>query len=198
MLVESGMMVGLGTGSTVAELVPALGARRLDITCVATSPATAEQAVAHGLVVRPFTDIARLDIAIDGADQVDPEGWLIKGGGGAQTRERIVAAAADRFVVIVSSDKPVDRLHAPVPLELLAFGLAATLREIPEAALRVAPPTPDGGVLADYQGEVGDPAVLAARLSAATGVVAHGLFPPTMVSNVVIARGDEVEMRQIG
>jgi ribose 5-phosphate isomerase A len=197
-LVENGMVVGLGTGSTVAELVPVLAQRRLDITCAATSPATEAQAVALGLVIRPFTDIDRLDIAIDGADQVDPAGWLVKGGGGAHTRERIVAAAADRFIVIVSSDKPVPRIHAPVPLELLAFGLAATLRELPDAVLRDAPLTPDGGVLADYQGEVGDPADLTARLDAAPGVVAHGLFPPSLVSTVLIARGDEVEMRQIG
>jgi ribose 5-phosphate isomerase A len=149
------------------------------------------------LVVRPFTEVDRLDLAIDGADQVDPAGWLVKGGGGAHTRERIVAAAADRFVVIVSSDKPVERLHAPVPLELLAFGLGATLRELPDAVLRDAPRTPDGGVLADYHGDVGDPAALAARLNAAPGVVAHGLFPPSLVSTVLVARGDEVEMRQI-
>ena len=99
----------------------------------------------------------RLDLAIDGADQVDPAGWLVKGGGGAHTRERIVAAAADRFVVIVSSDKTVERLHPPVPLELLAFGLAATLHALPGAARRDAPPTPDGGVLADYHGDVADP-----------------------------------------
>ena len=129
-LVEDGMRVGLGTGTTVAELVPALGRRRAGITCVATSPATAALALAQGLDVRSFSDIDRLDLAIDGADQVDPAGWLVKGGGGAHTRERIVAAAADRFVVIVSSDKPVDRLHPPVPLELLAFGLAATLRAL--------------------------------------------------------------------
>jgi ribose 5-phosphate isomerase A len=196
-LVENGMVVGLGTGSTVAELVPVLGARRLDITCASTSPATEAQAIAHGLVVRPFTDIDRLDLAIDGADQVDPAGWLVKGGGGAHTRERIVAAAADRFVVIVSSDKPVDRLHAPVPLELLAFGLAATLRELPAAVVRSAPLTPDGGVLADYHAEVDDPATLAAMLDAAPGVVAHGLFPPALVTTVLIGRGDEVEMRQI-
>jgi ribose 5-phosphate isomerase A len=197
-LVQSGMWVGLGTGTTVAELVPALGARRLDITCVATSPATEQLAVAHGLDVRPFTDIDRLDLAIDGADQVDPLGWLIKGGGGAQTRERIVAAAADRFVVIVSSDKPVDRLQAPVPLELLAFGLAATLRALPDAVLRDAPLTADGGVIADYDGEVGDPATLSSLLDAVPGLVSHGLFPPAMVSTVLIARGDEVEARQIG
>jgi ribose 5-phosphate isomerase A len=196
-LVEDGMRVGLGTGSTVAELVPALGARRLDITCAATSPATEGLAIANGLDVRPFTGVDRLDLAIDGADQVDPAGWLIKGGGGAHTREKIVAAAADRFVVIVSSDKPVPRLHPPVPLELLAFGLAVTLRALPGTAVRDAPPTPDGGVLADYHGDIGDPAELAAMLDAVPGVVAHGLFPPSMVTSVLIARGDEVEVRRI-
>src|SRR3984957_116932 len=196
-LVESGMWVGLGPGSTVAELLPPLGARRLDITCVATSPATEELAVAHGLDVRPFTDIERLDLAMDGADQVDPVGWLIKGGGGAHTRERIVAAAADRFVVMVSSDKPVDRLRPPVPLELLAFGLAATLHALPGAVLRNAPLTPDGGVLADYHGDFEDPARLAVRLDAMPGVVAHGLFPPALVSSVLIARGNEGDVRQI-
>jgi ribose 5-phosphate isomerase A len=197
-LVENGMWVGLGTGSTVAELIPALGARRLDITCVATSPATEELAGAVGLDVRPFTDVERLDLTIDGADQVDPVGWLIKGGGGAHARERIVAAAADRFVVIVSSDKPVDRLRPPVPLELFAFGLAATLRALPGAVLRRAPLTPDGGVLADYHGDIDDPASVAAMLDAVPGVVAHGLFPPSLVTSVLIARGNEVEVRQIG
>ncbi len=196
-LVEDGMLVGLGTGTTVAELVPALGRRRPAITCVATSPATAELAVAQGLDVRPFTDIDRLDLAFDGADQVDPAGWLVKGGGGAHTRERIVAAAADRFVVIVSSDKPVDRLHPPVPLELVTFGLAATLHALSDAALRDAPPTPDGGILADYQGDVTDPALLAGWLDTVPGVVSHGLFPPSMVTTVLVARGGEVEVRQI-
>ena len=196
-LVEDGMRVGLGTGTTVAELVPALGRRGLALTCVATSPATEELARAHGLDVRAFTDIERLDLAVDGADQVDPAGWLVKGGGGAHTRERIVAAAADRFVVIVSSDKPVPHLHAPVPLELLAFGLAATLHALPGAVLRNAPPTPDGGVLADYQGDVGDPALLSEHLDAVPGLVSHGLFPPSMVSTVLVARGADVEARQI-
>ena len=197
LLVEDGMRVGLGTGTTVAQLVPALGRRGLAITCAATSPATEELALAHGLDVRAFTDVDHLDLAIDGADQVDPDGWLVKGGGGAQTRERIVAAAAERFVVIVSSDKPVPRLHAPVPLELLAFGLAATMRALPGAEVREAPPTPDGGVLADYYGEIGDPTLLSRRLDAVPGVVSHGLFAPSMVSTVLIARGDEVEARQI-
>ncbi len=197
-LVEDGMRVGLGTGTTVAQLVPVLGRRQLALTCVATSPATESLARAHGLDVRPFSGIDRLDIAIDGADQVDPSGWLVKGGGGAHTRERIVAAAAERFVVIVSSDKAVARLHPPVPLELLSFGLAATLRAVPGAALRSAPPTPDGGVLADYHGPLGDPARLAEDLDAVPGLVSHGLFPPAMVSTVLMARGRRVEEFGIG
>jgi ribose 5-phosphate isomerase A len=196
-LAEDGMTVGLGTGTTVAELIPALGERGLAITCVATSPASEELARACGLEVRPFTHIDRLDLTIDGADQVDPAGWLVKGGGGAHTRERIVAAAADRFVVIVSSDKVVGRLHPPVPLELLAFGAAATLRALPDAVLRAAPPTPDGGLLADYHGDVGDPEALSAAFCATPGVVSHGLFPPSLVSTILVARGDEVTARTV-
>ena len=192
-LVADGMRVGLGTGTTVAELVPALARRRLAIVCVATSPATERLAAAEGLDVGPFDGLDRLDIAIDGADQVDPACWLDKGGGGAHTRERVVAAAADRFVVIVSSNKLVGRLHPPVPLELLTFGVGATLRAVGATTLRDAPPTPDGGVLADYAGRVDDPAALAARLDLVPGVVSHGLFPPSMVDTVLVARGDGVD-----
>ncbi len=112
--------------------------------------------------------------------------WLVKGGGGAHTREKIVAAAADRFVVIVSSNKLVDEIHPPVPLELMGFGLAATVRHISRCQLRPLPPTPDGGVLAEYVGEVGDPAQLASRLASQAGVVDHGLFPPELVTEVLV------------
>jgi ribose 5-phosphate isomerase A len=196
-LAEDGMTVGLGTGTTVAELIPALGERGLAITCVATSPASEELARECGLDVRAFSGIDRLDLAIDGADEVDPAGWLVKGRGGAQTRERIVAAAAARFVVIVSSDKVVERLRPPVPLELLAFGVAATLRALPDATLRDAPATPDGGLLADYHGEVGDPEALSVTLSATPGVVSHGLFSPSLVSTILVARGEEVTARAL-
>ena len=94
--VENGMTVGLGTGSTVAYLLPALADRHLDIRCVATSPRTAEAAAALGLRVLDFSEVDRFDIAIDGADQIAPDGWLIKGGGAAHTREKVVANAADR------------------------------------------------------------------------------------------------------
>jgi ribose 5-phosphate isomerase A len=196
-LVEDGMRVGLGTGSTVAYLLPALAARRLSLRCVATSIAAEEQARALGLPVEPFTELDRLDIAIDGADQVAAEGWLVKGGGGAHTREKIAAAAADRFVVVGSSDKPVERITPPIPLELLRYGLAATLRRLAPATIRDAPPSPDGNVIADFEGEVEDPALLAGRLSETPGVVGHGLFPPALVSDVLIARGREVEHRTL-
>ena len=197
MLVEDGMSVGLGTGSTVAHLLPALAARRLTLRCVATSPATEQAARELGIEVEDFTRLDRLDIAIDGADQVAPSGWLVKGGGGAHNREKIAAAAAERFVVIADSSKPVERIQAPIPLELWRFGVAATLRRLGRAELREGPPSPDGGLIADYSGEVGDPAGLAATLDAVPGVVAHGLFAPDLVSDVLVGRDGDVERRSI-
>jgi ribose 5-phosphate isomerase A len=192
-LVENGSTVGLGTGSTVGHLLRALAHRRLRLRCVATSPATEQAARGLGITVESFHRLDRLDIAIDGADQIDPAGWLVKGRGGAHTREKIVAGAAERFVVIASSDKLVEALSPPVPLELLAFGVAATLRRLEHAVLRDVPESPDGGLIADYHGEIGDAAALAARLEATAGVVDHGLFPPELVSQILIARGSNVE-----
>jgi len=193
LLVEDGMTVGLGTGSTVAHLLPALVARGLTVRCVATSLRTEDEARALGLPVEPFTGIARLDIAIDGADQIAPDGWIVKGGGAAHTREKIVAASSDRFVVIASSDKLVDAIRPLIPLELLPYGLDATLTRLGEVELRDVPPSPDGGVIADYLGPVENPAEVAAWLAATPGVVEHGLFPPELVSDVLIGRGDAVE-----
>jgi ribose 5-phosphate isomerase A len=192
-LVEDGMAVGLGTGSTVAYLLPALAARGLSIRCVATSLRTEEEARVLGLSVEPFAGLARLDLAIDGADQIAPDGWLVKGGGAAHTREKIVAAASERFVIIASSDKLVAALAPPIPLELLAYGLDATLARLGEVALRDVPPSPDGGVIADFFGPVSDPAALAARLSAVPGVVEHGLFSPELVTEALVGRGEGVE-----
>jgi ribose 5-phosphate isomerase A len=198
-LVADGMRVGLGTGSTVAPMLPALAERGLRLRCVATSQQTDRLARELGLAVEPFETLDALDIAIDGADQVAPDGWVVKGGGGAHTREKVVAAAAARFVVIVSSDKVVDALRPPVPLELLSFGLPATLRALGDARLRPdAPPSPDGGVIADLFEPFDDPGELAARLDAIPGVVGHGLFAPALVSDVLIARGEEVEHRRVG
>ena len=192
-LVEHGMTVGLGTGSTVAFLLPALADRSLDIRCAATSPRTEHAARELGLKVEALQDIDRFDVTIDGADQIAPDGWLIKGGGAAHTREKIIAAAADRFIVIADSTKPVEALHSPVPLELLSYGLRATMRRIAPVSLRDVPLSPDGGVIADYHGPVDDPAALAAWLSSTPGVVEHGLFPPEMVATVLVARGKSVD-----
>lgn len=192
------MLVGLGTGSTSAYLLPPLAARELDITCVATSPATSQAARALGINVVSFAGLeapTRLDMTIDGADQVDPAGWLVKGGGAAHTREKAVAAAADRFIVIVSSNKVVKRLTSPIPLELAEFGLASTFARVQPARLRDVAHSPDGGVIADYLGEFDDPATLATWLSEQPGVVEHGLFPASMVAEVLIGRGQEVERR---
>jgi ribose 5-phosphate isomerase A len=197
-LVEDGMRVGLGTGSTVRPMLPALAERDLTLRCVATSVATEVIARELGLHVEPFEALDALDIAIDGADQVAPDGWLVKGGGGAHTREKVVAAAAARFVVIASSDKVVDALRPPVPLELLPFGLPATLRALGDARPRPdMPPSPDGNVIVDLFEPFEDPGELAARLDAIPGLVGHGLFAPALVSDVLIARGAEVEHRHV-
>jgi ribose 5-phosphate isomerase A len=198
-LVSDGMRVGLGTGSTVAHLLPAIATRGLSgLRCVATSVATERHAAELGIPVEPFDQLDRLDIAIDGADQVAPDRWLVKGGGGAHTREKIVAASAERFVVIADSSKTVEQIAAPIPLELSTFGLASTLARIASELGAVAlrpdtPPSPDDGAIADFGGDVGDPAELAARLSAIPGVVDHGLFPAEMVAEVLVGRGDSVE-----
>jgi ribose 5-phosphate isomerase A len=192
-LVEDGMVVGLGTGSTVAYLLSALAARGPDIRCVATSPQTERAAGELGLSVEPFEAVDRLDLTIDGADQVDPSGWLVKGGGAAHTREKIAAAASGRFVVIVSSEKLVETIAPPIPLELLAFGVQATLRALGLAEPRGVPPSPDGGVIADYLGPVEDPGELADRLAGTPGVVEHGLFPPALVSEILVGRKGRVE-----
>jgi ribose 5-phosphate isomerase A len=196
-LVDDASTVGLGTGSTVAYLLPALAARGLSLRCVATSPRTEAAARELGIDVQPFEGIERLDIAIDGADQIAPDGWLVKGGGAAHTREKIVAAAASKFVVIADATKPVDAIRAPIPLELLAFGLPATLHRLGAVSLRDVPRSPDGGVIADYNGDIESVADLAARLSATPGVVDHGLFAPEMVAVVIVGRGNNVELRNL-
>jgi ribose 5-phosphate isomerase A len=197
-LVEDGMKVGLGTGSTVAHLLTSLAARGLSVRCASTSPRTEDVARSLGLEVATLEELGRLDMVIDGADEVDDEGWLIKGGGGAHTREKIVAAAGDRFVVMVDSTKPVSAFTWPVPIELLEFGISSTVRLLGDVEIRDLPRSPDGGVLSFWRGDVSDPSAAAAFLSSVPGLVDHGLFPPSMVSDVLIARGETVEHRRIG
>src|SRR5262249_11551025 len=145
-LVESGMTVGLGTGSTAAYLLPAPAKPSLHILCAATAPRTRHAGREPGLRVGDGTSSDAVGLTIGGADQTAPDGGVVKGGGGAHPREKIVAGAADQFVVIADSSKPVPVLRAPVPLELLSFGLRATMRWVGPASLRDVPMSPDGGV----------------------------------------------------
>ena len=197
-LIEPHTRVGLGTGTTVAYLLDAIARRGIAAHFVATSPGTAEAARGLGIVVESFDELDELDLAIDGADQIAPDGWLVKGRGGAHLREKIAAASARRFVVIADSSKPVAALHAPIPLELHRFGLRATLRQLGAVTLRDALPSPDGGVLADYHGDVDQPRELSSRLDAMAGVSAHGLFAPDTVSEIIVATGKTVSRRTLG
>jgi ribose 5-phosphate isomerase A len=192
------MSVGLGTGTTVSHLLPAIARRALaDLRCVASSPASEQAARDLGLRVVGLAELGgSLDITIDGADEIDPAGWLVKGGGAAHTREKVLAAAARRFVVIASAEKQVQTLSSPVPLEILSFASAYTLAALAPARLRDCPPSPDGNLIGDYLGPVGDPARLAARLSGTPGVVEHGLFAPGLVSEILVGTDSGVTHRR--
>ncbi len=192
------MRVGLGTGSTVHWSIVALGERLPDIVCTATSTQTHDLATSLGLdVVDPDT-IGHLDLTIDGADEVDHEFNLTKGGGGAHTREKLVARMSDRFVVVVDESKLVDRLGPfGTPLEVLDFapGVVAGWVE----ALGSSPVTTraqrsdNGNLLMDAHFEaIDDPDALAGALSAIPGIVEHGLFPASLVERVVVAGADGV------
>jgi ribose 5-phosphate isomerase A len=193
-LVRPGMKLGLGSGTTAHQFVDLIGERvkaGLDVLCVATSEGTAAQAKALGVPLSTLDETPELDLTIDGADEIDPKLRLIKGGGGALLREKIVAAASKRMAVIADSTKLVQRLGAfPLPIEVVPFGLAATRRHIERAlaqfglagAIRLrggsAPFVTDGGhyILDCSLGAIPEPEPLAQTLSLIPGVVEHGLF----------------------
>jgi ribose 5-phosphate isomerase A len=191
--VTDGMRVGLGTGSTVRFTIEALGAAALDIVCVATSHQTHELATGLGLDVRAPDEVGELDICIDGADEVDPQLNLTKGGGGAHTREKIVASMAARFIVVVDDSKLVPRLGPfGTPIEALDFApgvLSGGIRALGATAFRARDARSDNGnLLFDAQfGEIADPVGLAAQLAALPGIVDHGIFLGSMVERVVVA-----------
>ncbi len=190
------MRLGLGTGSTAKEFVELLGARvkaGLDVVCVPTSERTRQQAESLGLRLSTLDDTPELDLTVDGADEFDPALRLIKGGGGALLREKIVAAASLRMLVIADASKRVPQLgRFPLPVEVNVFGLASTRRKVERAGeatgavgaieLRRAPGgdpfITDGGhlILDCHFGVIPDPEALATHLFAVPGVVEHGLF----------------------
>jgi ribose 5-phosphate isomerase A len=191
-LVEDGMVVGLGTGSTAAWFVKALAARGLNLTCVATSQATADLAVSLGMKVGELGETKPIDLTVDGADEIGPGLALIKGGGAALLREKLVWEASRRSIVIADAAKQVPLLGKfPLPIEVVAFGHRTTALRICDVLSEFdiammprlrskdgAPVRTDGGNLI-YDaacGRIEEPAALAAALKSLTGVVEHGLF----------------------
>ncbi|WP_372786564.1 ribose-5-phosphate isomerase RpiA [Phenylobacterium sp.] len=191
-LVEDGMVVGLGTGSTAVWFVKALAARGLDLTCVATSVATAELAASLGLKVAELGETKPIDLTVDGADEIGPGLSLIKGAGGALLREKLVWEASRRCIVIADAAKPVTMLGKfPLPIEVVAFGHKITALRIcdalsecdigaaPRLRMKDGQPvrTDSGNLIYDAAcGRIEEPAALAFALKSVTGVVEHGLF----------------------
>jgi len=207
-LVDDGTTVGLGTGSTAAHAIRAIGRSvddGLDVRGVATSYASRDLAREVGIPLVALDAVERIDLAIDGADQVGDDLALIKGGGAAHAREKVVAAAADRFVVVVDPSKETPTLDRSVPVEVLPDARATVHRALRESGgtptLRAAegkdgPVVTDNGNLVldcDF-GAVPDPGSLAATLSAVPGVVAHGLFVG-LADEVHVGREDGVTVR---
>ncbi|MYZ47454.1 ribose-5-phosphate isomerase RpiA [Propylenella binzhouense] len=193
--VRNGMRIGLGTGSTAAHFVRALGRRvatGLEVVGVPTSEATAALAREAGIPLATLDDYPELDLVVDGADEIGPGLSLVKGGGAALLREKIVAYAAERMIVVADGSKLVDALGAfPLPIEIVPFGATATTLAVERAAIDCglrcaldlrtrdgAPVVTDGGnwIVDASFGRIPDPEPLACRLSALPGVVEHGLF----------------------
>jgi ribose 5-phosphate isomerase A len=190
-LVENGMVVGLGTGSTAAWFVKALAARKLDIRGVPTSEATANLARELGIALAALDDVKSIDLTVDGADEIGPGLSLIKGGGAALLREKLVWEASRRCVVIADAAKQVKALGKfPLPIEVVRFGHVHTGQRLADIAAEfdLLPPrlrmaergvvvTDGGNVIYDMAaGVIAEPAALAAALKTVTGVVDHGLF----------------------
>jgi ribose 5-phosphate isomerase A len=190
-LVTAGLKVGLGSGSTVAHVIERLAERRrddkLEFVAVAVDPNTADAARRAELPLVPLDDVDRLDLAIDGADEVDPQKNLLKGRGGSAQRERILAAAAKELIVVVDDSKlvPVLGKGLALPIEIAPVGwkqterrLLATNCKVVRREMEGAPFRNDGGNLlleCKYDG-IDDPAWLDEQLNALVGVVDHGLF----------------------
>jgi ribose 5-phosphate isomerase A len=216
-LVTDGMRLGLGTGSTAAHFVALLGERvraGLTIVGVPTSEATARQARQEGIPLTDLDATPELDLTIDGADEIDGRLRLIKGAGAALLREKIVAAASRRMLVIADGSKRVERLgRFPLPIEVIPFGLRATCRAIEAALPRVGaggelrlrvlaggkPLVTDGGhyILDAHLGQIDQPEALGEALNAIPGVVEHGLFLGLATGAILASEKGLVELGQV-
>jgi len=203
--VRDGHIVGLGTGSTAAYAVRFLGERvqaGLKIQGIPTSRHTKELAESLGIPLTTLDEFQQIDVTIDGADEIDPELRLIKGGGGALLREKIVASATRKFVIIADSTKQVPRLgRFPVPVEVISFAEGLVAKKIAllgaSVGVRTEPSgqpfiTDEGHRILDCNfGPISDPPALARELEAMPGVVEHGLFID-MATIALIGKGDKV------
>jgi ribose 5-phosphate isomerase A len=190
-LVQDGMVIGYGTGRAATAALEALARRKVRVRGVPTSQKTVQTCQRLGLALVDLEDHPRLDLVIDGADEVDSGAQMIKGGGGAHVREKLVALASARLVIVVEEMKLVERLGSTrgVPIEVVAFGWTGTLQRIakllPGATRREGPLSDSGGVLVDAPLPAGaDLREVARALKAITGVVDHGLFldfAPTVI-----------------
>ena len=207
-LVQPGMLVGLGTGRAANAFIEALGRRvaeGLSVRGIPTSRASGELAARLGIALGGFAADRRIDMTFDGADEVDPQGNAIKGYGGALLREKIVAADSQQFVILIGEEKLVPALgsRGKLPVEVLPFGLPATLRQLAALGLgpsvRMAgsePAASDNGnrIVDCATGTIDRPAELDAALLAIPGIVGTGLFVG-MADRVLIQRGGQVEER---
>ena len=211
--VRPGMRLGLGTGSTAKDFVELLAERvraGLDVIAVPTSLATEREAERLGVPLTTLDETLELDLTVDGADEIAPDLSLIKGGGGALLREKIVASASARLVIIADESKWVSALgRFPLPIEVVPFGLAATRRAIETATAAAGCPGPallrrskDGHAFVTDSGHwildaalqrISDPRALADRLAAIAGVVEHGLFVG-LTQAAVIANSSDVRI----
>ncbi len=195
-LVKDGMRVGLGTGSTVHFTLVALGEGKPDIRCVATSSGTEKLAAQEGLVVVSPGTLGELDIGIDGADEIDKNLNLIKGGGGALTREKVVAAMCQRWIVVADDSKLVTTLGKhPLPIEVVDFAadiVAKRLKDLGAQQIDRRPSLSDNGnpILDAHFGVIDDPAALSRTLDAMPGIVEHGIFLSELVDTVLVGKPD--------
>jgi ribose 5-phosphate isomerase A len=205
--VEDGMIVGLGTGSTSFFAIKKIGERvsqGLNITAVASSKASEELAKESGIRILPFSAIREIDIYIDGADEVDKNHNLIKGGGGAHLREKILASHSKKFIVIVDQTKCVEFLGKfSLPVEVVPFASNLTLNRLkelnPSSSFRMKNNsdyiTDNGNLIVDCAfGKIEDPAALNDILHRIPGVVETGLFPKEMVHKVIVGKEDRTEL----
>lgn len=182
-VIESGMLLGLGTGSTVAFFLDAVARRGLDVSGVPTSEATATRCRELGIPLLTTADVARLDVCVDGADELTENLVLTKGGGAALLREKVVAAMSDRMVVIATPDKVVVRLADTfaLPIEVVPFAVAPVTRDLVSRGFHVTRRdvlTDNGNAILDARmpGGLPDPTAMASDLSAIPGIAEHGLF----------------------